>query len=162
MIPRMLAARQSEFLQLKANSRIPLPLLQPGWKSLVDNLSDALYNGMFQPLPGVGGQKIYLAFSLELIAIWIIIGLSLLTFFGSGLFGRFVPVPQYPRFFATSFLLLAFLGILLIGWVIPYVGAIVRYRSIYLPFLLPPYLATLQVHKKYRILNNSLTHYIFK
>jgi hypothetical protein len=40
-------------------------------------LPDALFNGLFQPTPGAGGQKIYLFFSLELYAIWIIALLAL-------------------------------------------------------------------------------------
>jgi len=162
-IPRSLSARQQEYQRLEGNSRIPLPTLQPNWNSLRDLLPDALFNGFFQPLPGQGGQKIYLTFSLELMAMGLIIGISFIIFVANGVRGH-QPYPSfhYPRFFAAASLLLAFLGILLIGCIIPFAGAIVRYRSIFLPFLLPPYLGTLHDYPAYSRLNNKLIHYIFK
>jgi hypothetical protein len=162
-IPRTLSARQQEYQLLEGNSRIPLPPLQPTWNSLRDILPNALFNGFFQPLPGTGGQKIYLAFSLELMAIGLIIGISFIIFVTNGVRGH-QPYPSfhYPRFFAAASLILSFLGILLIGCIIPFVGAIVRYRSIFLPLLLPPYLGTLHDYSRYRRLNNKLIRYIFK
>ncbi|HVU56713.1 MAG TPA: hypothetical protein VHD83_16740 [Puia sp.] len=162
-IPRALSERQQEYLFLNGNSRIPLPTLQPTWNSLRDIIPDALFNGFCQPLPGVGGQNIYLAFSLELMAIGVIIGIAFIIFVVNGARGHH-PYPSfhYPRFFAAASLLLAFLGILLIGCIIPFVGAIVRYRSIYLPLFLPPYLATLHDYPAYRRLNNKLIRFIFK
>ena len=162
-IPQTLSARQQEFQSLNGNSRIPLPDLQPTWHSLREILPDALFSGFFQPLPGTGGQKIYLAFSIELMAIGLVAAIAFAIFVINGVRGH-QPYPTflYPRFFAASSLLLAFLTILLIGCIIPFVGAIIRYRSICLPFLLPPYLATLHDYQKYRILNNRLIRFIFK
>jgi hypothetical protein len=57
---------------------------------------------------------------------------------------------------------LALLGMLLIGYIIPFVGAIVRYRSIYLPFLLAPCLAAFRPFRLHRKLNYALTARIFK
>ena len=162
-IPRMLSARQHEFQVLNGNSRIPLPDLKPNWNALRDLIPDALFNGFFQPLPGAGGQKIYLVFSVELMAIGLITGLSFLVFLVNGARGgQPFPTFHYPRFFAAACLFFAFLGILLIGCIIPFVGAIVRYRSIFLPFLLPPYLATLHDYKTPRMINNRLISRIFK
>jgi hypothetical protein len=162
-IPRALSARQHEYQLLEGNSRIPLPALEPSWNSLRDILPDALFNGFFQPLPGAGGQKIYLAFSLELMAIALIIVYCFIIFLTNGVRGH-LPYPSfhYPRFFATASLTLAFMGILVIGCIIPFIGAIVRYRSIILPLLLPPYLAALHDYKTYRMINNRLIRSIFK
>jgi len=162
-IPRALSARQQEYQHLEGNSRIPLPALEPSWNSLRDILPDALFNGFFQPLPGTGGQKIYWTFSLELMVIGLIIGFSFVLFVTNGVRGH-QPYPSfhYPRFFAAACLVLAFLGILLIGCIIPFVGAIVRYRSVFLPFLLPPYLGTLHDYPVYKRLNNKLIRNIFK
>ena len=162
-IPRTLSVRQQEYQHLEGNSRIPLPVLEPSWNSLRNILPDALFNGFFQPLPGTGGQKIYRAFSLELMVIGLIIGFSFVIFVVNGIRGH-QPYHSfhYPRFFAAACLVLAFLGILLIGCIIPFVGAIVRYRSILLPLLLPPYLGTLHDYPVYKRLNNRLIRHIFK
>ena len=51
------------------------------------------------------------------------------------------PFPAFP--FAVFCLVFALTGMLIIGMVIPFAGSIVRYRSIYLPFLLAPFLHAL-------------------
>ncbi|MDO6432136.1 hypothetical protein Q4E93_16155 [Flavitalea sp. BT771] len=191
LIPHTLSSRQQEYQSLTGNSRIPLPLLEPTWNSLWHVLPDALFNGLFQPTPGAGGQKIYLFFSLELYAIWI---LALLALIRAASHKRKAPA-QNSRLAACSLkleaqssqlaalssklaalspqltarssllaacLLLALPGMLLIGYIIPFVGAIVRYRSIYLPFLLAPCMATLQASPPFLKLKNALTTYIFK
>jgi hypothetical protein len=165
LIPRALSSRQHEYQSLTGNSRIPLPLLEPTWNSLCQVLPDALFNGLFQPIPGAGGQKIYLFFSLELYAIWIIVMIALYFRFIHKTTAPFrsnpspsKPTSLSPRHFSIACLLLAIPGMLLIGYIIPFVGAIVRYRSIYLPFLLAPCLTILPFPK----LKNALTFYIFK
>jgi hypothetical protein len=152
-IPRILSARQQEYQSLTGNSRIALPSLQPGWASLWNIFPQALFNGMLQPLPGAGGQKVYFFFSLELLTIWIISAIALVT-----TFIRY----KAPSVFSAVCLLLALPGMLLIGYIIPFVGAIVRYRSIYLPFLLAPCLAALQCYPVFQKVNKLLTAQILK
>jgi len=154
LLPRTLSARQQEYQDLTGNSRIALPLLQPGWISLWKVLPAALFNGLFQPIPGAGGQKIYFFFSLELLFIWIVAIFALLTTLNR----RF----PHSWTFSAACLFLALSGMLLIGYIIPFVGAIVRYRSIYLPFLLAPCLACVQPFTRYPKLNNWLSTRIFK
>jgi len=144
-ILQYLSNRQQEFQVLTGNSRIYLPVLEPTWSSLGQVLPRAFLNGFFQPWPGSGGQTIYLVFAGELLLIWLIIVMALSQLF----FRRFSPSS-----FGTSNLLFSILGMLLIGYMIPFVGSIIRYRSIYLPFLLAPFLHTLrhfQIHKKISI-----------
>jgi hypothetical protein len=130
-------------------------------------LPDALFNGLFQPIPGAGGQKIYLFFSLELYAIWIIALLAL----AKASVRLITPNSQLKAHNSkltahssqlTACLLLALPGMLLVGYIIPFVGAIVRYRSIYLPFLLAPCMTILQTSPPFPKLKNALTSYIFK
>jgi hypothetical protein len=167
LIPRALSSRQHEYQSLTGNSRIPLPLLEPTWNSLCQVLPDALFNGLFQPIPGAGGQKIYLFFSLELYAIWIIALLAL----AKASVRLITPNSQLKAHNSkltahssqlTACLLLALPGMLLVGYIIPFVGAIVRYRSIYLPFLLAPCMTILQTSPPFPKLKNALTSYIFK
>jgi hypothetical protein len=122
-----LAAEQQSFQALQGNSRINLPLLDGTFGSLLHTLPAALLNGWFEPLPGAGGQKVYLIFSLELLLIWATVILALLR------------RPALSSFSAGC-IVFALLGMLLMGVIVPFVGAIVRYRSIYLPFLLAPFL----------------------
>jgi hypothetical protein len=165
-----LSTRQAEFQLLVGNSRIYLPVLEPSWTSFARVLPTAALNGLFQPLPGSGGQRIYAVFSVELILIWLIIGYALLR-----LVLRKKPAPDksvpihadsiHPRLlhldaFAISCLIFSLLGMLLIGYIIPFVGSIIRYRSIYLPFLLAPFLHTLRSQRIASILNNWLKKHI--
>jgi len=140
-IPRILSARQQEYQSLTGSSRIALPLLEPHWTSLWNIFPEALFNGYFQPLPGVGGQKVYFFFSLELFTIWIIAVIALVTIF--------IRRRTSSAFTAVCFFL-ALSGMLLIGYIVPFVGAIVRYRSIYLPFLLAPCLAILSSYPSFK------------
>jgi len=142
------AAWQGEFQVLEGNSRIDLPVLAPTFISFWHVLPVAILNGFFEPLPGSGGQFLYLAFSIELLLIWIIVFWALYY----SLFHR-------PRLtpFGLSCILLTFTAMLMIGYTVPFVGAIVRYRSIYLPFLLAPFLYALRHHPLVSRLNHRLT-----
>ena len=150
---RSLSARQQEFQILEGGSRIYLPSLQNNWSSVLRVFPWALRNGLFEPLPGSGGQSVYIAFSLELIVIWgIIIG---------ALFRRIIG--RRPPFspFAWTCLVYSLPGMFLVGMIVPFAGAIVRYRSIYLPFLLAPFLHSWYLSGSIRRLNKSLSIYIF-
>ena len=178
-----LCERQQEFLVLKGNSGVYLPALQPTPASFWKTLPFAALNGFFQPLPGSGGQFIYLAFSAEIILIWLIVLFSLTRWFisrrsaprptppngphpSAGPFNpaqgsSLNPPPTSPAF-ALSCLLFAFTGMLLIGFTVPFVGTIVRYRSIYLPFLLAPCLYSLRQHPLSQRLNKGLTRLLLR
>lgn len=171
-LPLMLAHWQQEFYMLKGNSRLWLPALDGSWHSLFRTLPVAELNGLLEPLPGAGGQPIYLAFSLELLAIWLIIALSLVRRFTN-------PPPDRPSAttpdrlsgarpvsprnawppaspFGVFCVVFALLGMLSIGLIVPFAGTIVRYRSIFLPFLLAPFLHSLrsQFPRLFQIKNN--------
>lgn len=178
IIPQTLSTRQQEYQSLTGGSRIPLPALEPTWTSLGQVFPYALFNGLFQPLPGAGGQKVYLFFSLELLTVWIIAALAISRYLfntpssspqSTSLSSFIPPSPpllspsnQRQRPFPLACLLLSLLGMLLIGCIIPFVGAIIRYRSIYLPFLLGPCLAAFRSLPAYQKLNNALITHIFK
>jgi hypothetical protein len=159
-VPRMLSARQHEYQALTGNSRIALPLLEPDWTGLVSIFPEALFNGLFQPLPGAGGQKVYLFFSLELLTIWIIMIIALTTTFIRKTSS--ISFPRTARSWQFAAIFFALSGMLLIGYIVPFVGAIVRYRSIYLPFLLAPCLTTLRSYPILQRSNNLLTALILK
>ncbi len=144
-ILQYICLRQSEFQQLQGNSRLPLPVLTPDFSSFARILPTAFMNGFFEPLPGSGGQPIYLAFSWELILIWLVALWALL---------RSLIIPHS---FSICCLVFVFSGMLLVGFTIPFAGTIVRYRSIYLPFLLAPAIYTLRKHPAIQWLNDRLS-----
>jgi hypothetical protein len=176
----------------------------------------AIRNGFFEPLPGSGGQPVYLVFSIELLLVWgvvLLAGIRALRTFRPLLAGTHAlqhPISNYGEFaavktippphtpaspkpaptdapattppapragpapgpqpalaprrplsaFPAACLLFALGGMLTIGFFVPFAGTIVRYRSIYLPFLLAPALHTLRqlpvIQPLNRWLNNKL------
>lgn len=167
-LARAISFRQQEFLALEAHSRLPLPNMDGTWTSIAKVIPTALRNGLFEPLPGHGGQKIYLAFSLELLAIWLIIAAALIQTFRRPVRSasrdtrpanpaptspdaspnKTIPTSPQPCAPLTAFsLTFSLIGLLLIGAIVPSAGAIVRYRSIFLPFLLTPALNILPLKK---------------
>lgn len=130
--------RQSLFLQLEGGSRMILPLLENSWKSLLSLFPYALVNGLFMPLPGTGGQAIYSLFGIELLLMWALIAYALY-------YGASKKAWHWTGFEACC-LFFVISGCILTGYMIPFAGAIIRYRSIFYPFLLIPFLGILQYH----------------
>ncbi|GGB25642.1 hypothetical protein [Puia dinghuensis] len=182
-IPGAIARQQQEFLGLEGHSRLPLPTLDGTWSSLLHILPAAIRNGWFEPLPGSGGQLIYWAFSLELLLIWAIVLLAI----GRTLLRPKNPAPSLhallpgaprsphtpppgaplsprePLFnaFGVFSLLFALIGMLLIGILVPFAGAIVRYRSLYLLFLLAPFLHSLRTLPPFKTTNTWFSKNLF-
>jgi len=177
---RSVATEQASFLVLEGRSRLPLPALDNTLGSVWRAFPAAIRNGFFEPIPGSGGQPIYLAFSIELLLVWGMVLLAAVykTFPAKSNLHRQIQTPadtvppapgtkptptdrptprprsapgsqpalspRRPRSgFPSSCLLFALAGMLTIGFFVPFAGTIVRYRSIYLPFLLAPALHTL-------------------
>ena len=155
---RLLSHQQGEFRDLEGHSRLYLPILDGSWNSLLRAFPSAVLNGLFEPLPGSGGQKIYLAFSLELLLIWAVVLAAVILHFTHPLKSTRNPAatppagspprlsaspPSGTKAFSHCCLILSLSGMLLIGAIVPFAGAIVRYRSLYLPFLLAPCLHSL-------------------
>ena len=149
---RSVTTEQASFQTLAGHSRLSLPTLDGTLAGVWRTFPSAIRNGFFEPLPGSGGQPLYLAFSIELIFVWVIVILaairSLLTHPAKSDLHRQIQIsvnttPSDPTFPAAC-LLFALAGMLTIGFIVPFAGTLVRYRSIYLPFLLAPALHTLR------------------
>jgi hypothetical protein len=155
-----LGAEQQSFMALKANSTLFLPTLDGTWTSLLKAIPAALKNGLFEPLPGSPGQRIYQVFALELIGIW---ALAAAAFAAAALvkrstvkrnlIERSLIERNLPTPFAFACIVFAFLGMFQIGLIIPFTGAIIRYRSIYLPFLVAPCFYALKNWQPFRTFN---------
>jgi hypothetical protein len=157
----LLSHQQSEFRDLEGHSRLYLPELDGSWNSLLRVLPAAALNGLFEPLPGSGGQRIYLAFSVELILIWTVVFAAIILHSTHPLKPRLSAPPPVPVLaFSRCCLVFSLLGMLLVGAIVPFAGAIVRYRSLYLPFLLAPFLHSLINWPPLRRLNQRLAAWL--
>ena len=160
---RELGTLQHSFLILQGNSRLYLPVLNDSWTSLLEATPAALRNGLFEPLPGSGGQQIYQLFSLELLWIWAIVAAALLRRLilhkptDSAPPASTSPTTAIP--FSRCCILFALISMLQIGLFIPFAGAIIRYRSIYLPFLVAPCLFSLRNWQPFQTFNTWLSRY---
>ncbi len=107
------------FLSRGCSSFIEIPPLRDSWKNLALSAPQALFNGLFRPLPGDPGSRLkYLAMCETLL----MIVLTGVTFF-------FFRVPRLNRRRIVLQLMLFMLILsLLIGWTTPVLGAVVRYR----------------------------------
>jgi hypothetical protein len=171
-IPAYVSTQQSEFQAFQGHSRLYLPQLEPTGESFLHVLPRAALNGFCEPLPGAGGQPIYLVFSIELLLVWAIVILALFSLLrpAAGL-PRPAHAPQFPGppdsslppspGFPLCCLVFALTGLLLIGYTIPFAGAIIRYRSLYLPFLLAPFVHLLQRQPLFRRVNDRLGRMVF-
>jgi hypothetical protein len=126
-LPNFLVARQYEFLKLPAASALPTTVLEPNFASIAAATPKAIFHAAFTPMPGMGGKPLYLIFSFEIIAFWLVM-----------LYLYIKKQPNYTahtKQLAAIFCLFAGINLLFIGLIVPNMGAITRYRSIFLPFL---------------------------
>ncbi len=151
-----IAAWQHEFQLLEGHSRLYLPVLDGSFSNFWHALPFAVRNGFFEPLPGAGGRPIYLIFSVELMVIWGIAAFAFLRWFYRFSSRKAVDPPHNFLYFNLLCFVFCLIGLLEIGYIVPFAGAIVRYRSIYLPFLLAPFFHSLCGLPAIRRLNDGL------
>ncbi len=122
-LPLSMHLRQQEFIALGGRMAMPVSVLQPDLYGFIHNLPSAFSIAFLHPLPGEGGLN-YLPFSLELICIGILFILSLLM----PARNKHLPI----LLFSANFALLL---MVMIGYIVPNIGAVIRYKSIGFPFL---------------------------
>ena len=135
-LPLSVIIRQTEFQELEGNSRIETTKLLPGFKSFIRNLPEAMNHALLRPYPAEMKGILYIPAAIE-----VIFYLTLFIFYlfrGRNVFNE--PSVLFSFFF--SFCLL-----ILIGYMIPFIGAIVRYRSILLPLIITPLLCSINLKK---------------
>ncbi|MEO7314918.1 MAG: hypothetical protein ABIW47_07020 [Ginsengibacter sp.] len=131
-LPEYISKRQSEFLNLSglAGSSLPTNDLQPNLIGFIKNTPQALNHVFLRPYLFEGEKWVYIPFALEIF----VFELLFLVFLFFRKKGKVVPpLIYFLLFFSLSMLLV-------IGYTIPILGAFVRYRSIYFPFLILPVL----------------------
>jgi hypothetical protein len=126
--PALLVQRQQEFMRLPASSQIAMQTPDPTFKGFISVLPSVINNSLFKPLPGEGGKTLYLLFTIEIFALWLF---AIALFFKNRF--RFSFNRIRPLFWSHAFYAMA--NLLIIGIIVPNIGAMVRYRSIFLPWL---------------------------
>jgi hypothetical protein len=128
--PGYVAKRQESFIQIgkQGNSTIKVDTLKPTFGSFIKNAPQAFDLAFLRPYLSKINETAFAPFALEILLIQIL--LVLLIFFHKKT-PEIQPIIDFNLFFSISALLIG-------GYVVPIIGAIVRYRSIYFIFLLIP------------------------
>jgi hypothetical protein len=128
-LPAYVTARQQSFMEIgkAGNSTLEVAQLHPTFKSFVAKAPQALDHALLRPY--LSSKVIqYIPFALEIFLIEI-----LFLFF---IFFRKKNIVVDPLIYFGVFF--SFTMMLMTGYTVPIIGAVVRYRSIYLIFLLIP------------------------
>lgn len=126
--PQAVVNKQAEFIKLKGATSIPIRQLEPNAFSFLQNTPQAITLSTIRPFPGDVHHILSLAAALE-------INLLLLLFV---LFLFFHKNGVISKVFIYFCLFFAFSVLLAIGFSVNNLGAIVRYRSVIIPFLVIP------------------------
>ncbi len=142
----LLAQKQHDFILLaqsqNAGSFLDVNFLEPNWISFLYQVPIAIINTVFRPLIGLDRSLMMIPSIFENIVIWVLIVLSFVY--------RTKITRQQWLFF--HFLFWIVVGVyLLTGITTPILGAIVRYKTIALPFLGALFCLTINKRKIYRI-----------
>ena len=129
-LPKYVSERQLAFIKISklGSSTIPMLPLKPNLKSFVTNAPQAIDHSLMRPYITEAKSFVYIPFIIENMLVGIL--LLLFIFFRKKI--RPVDGIVYLCFFFTASIFL------ITGYTVPIIGAIVRYRSIYLILLLLP------------------------
>jgi hypothetical protein len=146
-LSRPLRRAQEKFFLLKGNTQYKLDSLEPGPMSFIRILPQATANTVFRPYPWEGKNLLQSISSVEVI------------FLIAGLFFYIVSPnrkQQVSHPLHWLFLFYSITQFIAIGYVVPFPGAIVRYRSIAFLFLV------LFLYAGNPLLQQKLRYWIFK
>jgi hypothetical protein len=129
--PNSVAIKQKEFMKLGGNSAVKVDTLQPTVGSFVRNAPQAFAISTIRPYPSDVRHLLSLAAALEIN--------FLLFLFVIFLLYRHKPVSLTPFHYFCLFF--SFSVLMMVGYSVNILGAIVRYRSIIFPFLIVPMIA---------------------
>lgn len=131
-LPQYVSSRQESFVRIgkAGNSTINIKPLYPNFKSFISNAPQAFNHAVMRPYLSEATRIEYAPFALEVFIIELI--------FVAFLFYHQKNILINPLIYFCVFL--SFTMLLITGYTVPIIGAIVRYRSIYLIFLSIPML----------------------
>lgn len=131
-LPQYVSSRQKSFIHIgkAGNSTISIKTLHPNFKSFISNAPQAFNHALMRPYLSEATKIEYAPFALEVFIIELI--------FVIFLFYHKKNILINPLIYCCVFF--SFTMLLITGYTVPIIGAIVRYRSIYLIFLVLPML----------------------
>lgn len=136
----VITLRQTEYINLgPSDTQIELAILDPSFKSIAANAPQALNHVLLRPYLWELPVRSLLPLNIEL-AIYQVIFLLFLFFRKRQTSHRDTPFLAFSIVFTLSLFLL-------IGYIVPNLGSIVRYRSLYLPLLITPLLCSIDWNK---------------
>lgn len=136
----IITAKQAEYLKLeKAATQIPLTPLQPTFGSFASNTAQAANHIFLRPYIWELPVKSLLPLNVELLC-YQVLALLLLFFRRKDASDGWKPMLFFILFFTCSVFLMT-------GYIVPNLGSLVRYRSLFLPLLITPVLCLLPWEK---------------
>jgi len=144
--PHAVVTKQKEFVALLGNTSVPMKKLEPTFTSFISNTPQAITLSMIRPYPGDVRHILSLAAAAE-INFFLLLFVTFLLWKRNG---NRSPV------FIYFCLFLSFSVLITIGYSVNNLGAIVRYRSIVLPFLLIPMFCEIDWGRIYSVLFNNI------
>lgn len=126
--PSLIVARQQEFLALQGNTRLPLDTLEPTAGSFFRILPQAISNTFLRPYLWEARGLLQVMTALDILLFWLLVILAVVWRKKDNSSG-ITPLFWFLLFFGVSLYIF-------IGYVIPFPGAIVRYKVIPELFLL--------------------------
>jgi hypothetical protein len=132
-IPAFIVDKQQQFKKLQGGSAIETPELQATFSSFVSFFPTAIEVAFIRPFPTEKGLNAKIA-SLEIIVFWITLFIC---------FYKMRSINSVPPLVWVCWLF-ALIVLVIIGYTVNFSGAVVRYRSLVLPLLLVPAIASLR------------------
>jgi hypothetical protein len=136
-LPVSITLRNKEFIKLGGNSFLPQRKLEATFSSFVQNAPQALNHSLVRPYVTEFLSPFYMICAIEILFIWILVSVW---------FFRYKDNP-YKHSVVQFLFLVSMVLLLLTGYIVPQLGAIVRYRAIFFPFILVPIIATIDWKK---------------
>jgi hypothetical protein len=140
-IMQVISDRQNEFLSLgHTKSMVNVPVLKPGFENFIAYLPVCLNMVFVRPLLWQSYNLFYLLSSAEMIFYQFI-------FIGAIYFSIKNKIKITGNRLVLFGILSGLTAFIIIGYTIPYLGAVARYKSAFLPFLITPLLCLVPVKK---------------
>ncbi len=140
----IIIAKQTEYLKLpKSDTEIKLTRLEPSFKSFASNTPESMNHLLLRPYIWELPVKTMMPLCAELLFYQLL--LLLFIFYRRKINGPTL----YTLFYFILFFTLSIF--LLTGYIVPNLGSIVRYRSIYLPLIITPLMCMIKCDKMPRL-----------
>jgi hypothetical protein len=133
-LPISIVLRRNDFVKLGGNSFLPMRELKSNILSFILTAPQALNHTLARPYITEIYSPLYLVCAIEILFAWLLVCAWFLR-----------PKENPYRHSVIMFLfLVSMILLLLTGYIVPQLGAIVRYRAIFFPFIMVPIISTIQ------------------